>query len=110
MAWFLLFIAGIFEIVWAIGLKYSEGFSKFWPSVFTLVAMAISIYFLSLAIKTLPIGIAYSIWTGIGAIGTVILGILLFDESKESIKIFFIMLIVIGIVGLRIFGQSQTQH
>lgn len=110
MAWFLLFIAGIFEIVWAIGLKYSEGFSKFWPSVFTLVAMAISIYFLSLAIKTLPIGIAYSIWTGIGAIGTVMLGILLFDESKESIKIFFIMLIVIGIVGLRIFGQSQTQH
>ena len=109
MAWLYLFIAGIFEIVWAIGLKYSEGFSKFWPSAITVIGMAISIYFLALALKTLPIGVAYAIWTGIGAIGTVILGMILFDESKDVLKIFFILLIVTGIVGLKIFS-GNTSH
>jgi quaternary ammonium compound-resistance protein SugE len=102
MAWLYLFIAGIFEIVWAIALKYSEGFSKFWPSAITVVGMAISIYFLAISLKTLPIGVAYSIWTGIGAIGTVVLGIILFDESKEILKIVFVLMIVCGIVGLKL--------
>lgn len=102
MAWLYLFIAGIFEIVWAIALKYSEGFSKFWPSAITIVGMAISIYFLAISLKTLPIGVAYSIWTGIGAIGTVVLGIILFDESKEILKIVFVLMIVCGIVGLKL--------
>ncbi len=104
--WVFLFLAGIFEVVWAIALKYSEGFSKFGPSVVTIVGMAISIYSLSLALKTLPIGIAYSIWTGIGAIGTVILGMILFEESKDVLKIVFILFIVTGIVGLRLINQS----
>ena len=109
MAWFLLFLAGIFEIVWAIGLKYSEGFSKLWPSVITIVGMAISIYFLALALKTLPIGVAYSIWTGIGAVGTVILGMILFDESKEVLKIVFVLMIVAGIVGLKLVTGTSNQ-
>ena len=91
MQWTFLFLAGIFEVVWAIALKYSNGFSRFWPSAITIVAMAISIYLLSLSLKTLPIGIAYSIWTGIGAIGTVIMGMIFFDESKEVLKIIFIL-------------------
>lgn len=109
MPWVFLFIAGIFEIVWAIGLKYSEGFSKLWPSVITIIGMAISIYFLALALKSLPIGVAYSIWTGIGAIGTVILGMILFDESKEVLKIVFILMIVAGIVGLKLITGTSSQ-
>lgn len=109
MAWLYLFIAGIFEIAWAIALKYSDGFSKLWPSVITVVGMTISIYFLAIALKTLPIGVAYSIWTGIGAIGTVVLGMILFDESKDLLKIIFILLIATGIVGLRIFS-GNTSH
>jgi len=109
MAWFFLTLAGIFEIVWAIALKYSEGFSKFWPSAITVVGMAISIYFLALALKTLPLGVAYSIWTGIGAIGTVILGMILFEESKEVLKIVFILMIVAGIVGLKLITGTSNQ-
>lgn len=108
MAWIYLFIAGIFEVVWAIALKYSDGFSKFWPAAITVVAMAISIYLLSLSLKTIPIGVAYSIWTGVGAIGTVFLGIILFDESKDLLKIIFILLIVTGIVGLRVFSNGSA--
>lgn len=109
MAWFFLTLAGIFEIVWAVALKYSEGFSKLWPSVITAVGMAISIYFLALALKTLPLGVAYSIWTGIGAIGTVILGMILFEESKEVLKIVFILMIVAGIVGLKLITGTSNQ-
>ena len=109
MAWFYLTLAGIFEIIWAIDIKYSDGFSKLWPSVITMIGMGISIYFLALALKTLPIGIAYSIWTGIGAIGTVILGMILFNESKEVLKIVFILMIVAGIVGLRLITVSSNQ-
>ncbi|PKP34658.1 MAG: quaternary ammonium compound-resistance protein SugE [Bacteroidetes bacterium HGW-Bacteroidetes-17] len=108
MAWIYLFLAGIFEVVWAIALKYSNGFSKLWPSIITTVGMAISIYFLAQALKSLPIGIAYAVWTGIGAIGTVILGMILFDESKDLIKIIFILFIVTGIVGLKIFSGNST--
>jgi len=108
MAWIYLFLAGIFEVVWAIALKYSNGFSKLWPSIITTVGMAISIYFLAQALKSLPIGIAYAVWTGIGAIGTVILGMILFDESKDLIKIVFILFIVAGIVGLKIFSGNSA--
>lgn len=108
MYWIVLFVAGLFEVAWAIGLKYTEGFSKLWPSVFTIVCMIISMGLLAYAVKHLPIGTAYAIWTGIGAVGTAILGIILFNESKELIRIFFIFLIVVGIVGLKLFsGQSS---
>jgi len=109
MAWIYLFIAGLFEIGWAVGLKYTDGFTKLWPSVITIVGMVLSFYFLSSAVKTIPIGTAYAIWTGIGAVGTAILGIVLFNESKEFIRIFFILLIVIGIVGLKIFSKVPGQ-
>jgi quaternary ammonium compound-resistance protein SugE len=109
MAWIYLFIAGLFEIGWAVGLKYTEGFTKLWPSVITIVTMILSFYFLSSAVKTIPIGTAYAIWTGIGAVGTAILGIFLFGESKEIIRLFFILLIVIGIVGLKIFSKVPVQ-
>jgi len=105
MSWIYLFIVGLFEIAWAIGLKYTEGFTNLLPSVLTIIGMILSFYFLSAAVKTIPIGTAYGIWTGIGAVGTAIFGIILFNESKEFIRIFFILLIVIGIVGLKIFSK-----
>lgn len=104
MSWLLLFIAGIFEICWAIGLKYSHGFTKFWPSVFTAVSMIISMVLLSIAVKEIPIGTGYAVWTGIGAVGTAILGIFLFNESSEFIRVFFMLLIIVGIAGLKIFS------
>lgn len=104
MSWFLLFIAGIFEICWAIGLKYSHGFTKFWPSVFTVASMIISMVLLSLAVKEIPIGTGYAVWTGIGAFGTAILGIFLFNESSEFIRVFFMLLIIVGIAGLKIYS------
>jgi len=109
MAWIYLFIAGLFEIGWAVGLKYTEGFTKLWPSVITVATMILSFYFLSSAVKSIPIGTAYEIWTGIGAVGTAILGIFLFGESKEFVRLFFILLIVIGIVGLKIFSKVPVQ-
>lgn len=108
MAWIYLFFAGFFEIVWAISLKYSQGFSKLWPSVITVGAMAISIYLLAMALKDLPLGIAYAIWTGIGIIGTVILGIILFQESKDLLKILFVLMIIAGIVGLRLVTSTNS--
>jgi quaternary ammonium compound-resistance protein SugE len=109
MAWIYLFIAGLFEIGWAVGLKYTEGFTKLWPSIITIAVMILSFYFLSSAVKTIPIGTGYAIWTGIGAVGTAILGIILFGESKEFIRLFFILLIVIGIIGLKIFSKVPVQ-
>ena len=103
-AWIILFIAGIFETVWAIGLKYSKGFTKIFPSVIVVVAMAISVYLLSYASKTIPIGTAYAVWTGIGAVGTVILGIILFGEVASVIRILLIMLIIISVIGLKFFS------
>lgn len=92
------------EIAWAIGLKYSESFTKLYPSIATVILMILSFYFLSLALKSIPIGTAYAIWTGIGAIGTVIFGILFFNESYDIIRLLCIMLIIAGIVGLKIFS------
>jgi quaternary ammonium compound-resistance protein SugE len=108
MHWLILFIAGLFEIAWAVGLKYSDGFSKLWPSVFTVACMVISMGLLAYAVKHLPVGTAYAIWTGIGAVGTAILGIILFDESKELVRVFFIFLIIVGIVGLKLFTGEQV--
>ena len=105
MTWFILFVAGLFEIAWAIGLKYSEGFTKLWPSVFTIVAMITSMGLLSLSVKNLPVGTAYAVWTGIGAVGTAILGIILFNESKDLIRLCFIFLIISGIIGLRFYSK-----
>ncbi|MEW6210404.1 MAG: quaternary ammonium compound efflux SMR transporter SugE [Acidobacteriota bacterium] len=102
MAWVCLFIAGIFEIVWAVGLKYTEGFTKSMPSLITVAAMIMSFAFLSQALKSLPVGTAYAVWTGIGAAGTAVLGIVLFGESREVLRILCLSLIVIGIIGLKL--------
>ena len=101
MSWTYLFIAGVFEIVWAIGLKYTQGFTRPLPSIITIAGMIVSFYFLSLATKVLPIGTAYAIWTGIGAVGAIILGVILFKEPFDLPRMLFMSLIVIGIIGLR---------
>lgn len=108
MNWIILFVAGLFEVAWAIGLKYADGFSKFWPSVFTIVCMIISMGLLAYAVKHIPVGTAYAVWTGIGAVGTAVLGMILFQESKDLIRILFIFLIVVGIVGLKLFSGETT--
>ena len=100
--WVSLGIAGVFEIAWAVGLKYTDGFSKAWLSLFTLLAMGISLYFLAQALKTIPLGTGYAVWTGIGAAGTAILGIILFAESAQPVRLLCIALILGGIVGLRL--------
>jgi len=102
MAWGLLFIAGLFEIGWAIGLKYTDGFTRLWPSVFTAVSMIISVALLSWAMRSLPVGTAYAVWTGIGAVGTVILGIVLFGEAMTPARLACVALIVMGILGLKL--------
>ena len=101
MAWFYLVLAGGFECGWAIGLKYSEGFTKTVPSVLTVAAMGMSIWLLALAMKSIPVGTAYAVWTGIGAVGVALLGMALFDESREFARLFFLFLIVAGISGLK---------
>jgi quaternary ammonium compound-resistance protein SugE len=102
MAWIYLLLAGLFEIVWAIGLKYTDGFTRLWPTVGTLVAMAVSIVLLAMAVKTLPIGTAYAIWTGIGAVGAVALGIALFGDPATLPRLVCVALIVVGIIGLKL--------
>ena len=102
MAWVVLVVAGLFEVAWAIGLKYTDGFTRLWPSVGTVAAMVASVVLLAWAMKTLPVGTAYAVWTGIGTIGTVILGIYLFGESSDVIRLACIGLIVAGIVGLKL--------
>jgi len=106
MAWVYLLIAGLFETGWAIGLKYTEGFSRLWPSLATVAAMAVSFLFLSLALKTLPVGTGYAVWTGIGAVGTVILGIVLFGEPASLARMACIGLIVAGILGLKLVSPD----
>ena len=101
MSWTILFLAGIFEIFWAVGLKYSDGFTKLFPTIFTIITMIISFYLLSLALKALPIGTAYAVWVGIGTVGTVIAGIILFGESMSLVRVISILFILIGIVGLK---------
>jgi quaternary ammonium compound-resistance protein SugE len=102
MAWLYLLIAGLFEIAWAIGLKYTDGFTRLLPSVWTVATMAVSLLFLGLALKTLPVGTAYAVWTGIGAVGVAILGIVLFAEPANALRLGCIALIVSGIVGLKL--------
>ena len=104
MAWAILFTAGLLEIGWAIGLKYTEGFSRLAPSVLTLAAMAGSVILLGIALKTLPIGTAYAVWTGIGAVGTAALGIILLGEPATAMRLASIGLIVAGIAGLKLVG------
>jgi quaternary ammonium compound-resistance protein SugE len=104
MAWLILFAAGLLETGWAVGLKYTEGFSRLWPSVWTILAMVLSLVMLSYALKTLPIGTAYAVWTGIGACGTAILGIVLFGEPATTARVISLGLIVAGIVGLKLVG------
>jgi len=102
MAWVLLLVAGLFEIGWAIGLKYTEGFTRLWPSVGTVAAMAVSVGLLGLAMRTLPVGTTYAVWTGIGALGTVMLGIVLFGEPATVARLACAGLILTGIVGLKL--------
>jgi quaternary ammonium compound-resistance protein SugE len=101
MAWIYLFVAGLLEVGWAIGLKYTEGFTRLWPTVGTVLSMIVSLGMLGLALKTLPVGTAYAIWTGVGTVGTAILGIVLFAESADAMRLGCIGLIVAGIVGLK---------
>src|SRR5262245_28446769 len=102
MAWGILVLAGLFEVGWGVGLKYSEGFTRFWPSVATIVSMSISLSLLGWALRTLPLGTAYTVWTGIGAVGTVVVGVALFDEPAGVARSVCLLLIVSGIVGLKL--------
>lgn len=106
MAWVYLVVAGLLEIVWAIGLKYTEGFTKLWPSVGTLVAMAGSFILLSQALRTIPVGTGYAIWVGIGAVGTAVLGMVILGEPANLARILCILLIIAGIVGLKLFSPT----
>lgn len=106
MSWVLLTIAGLFEVGWAIGLKYTEGFSRLWPSVWTLLAMSISFWLLGVAMKTLPVGTAYAVWVGVGAVGTAILGMVLLGESANPARLVSLGLIVAGIIGLKLATPS----
>ena len=101
MAWVYLLIAGVFEVVWAVGMKYTENFTRMMPSVITIIGMVLSVYFLNKAMNILPVGTAYAIWTGIGAIGTVVAGIILFNEPRDWIRMFFLAMILVGIIGLK---------
>lgn len=101
MAWIILVVAGLFETAWAIGLKYTEGFRKLWPSLFTISTILISMLLLGVAVRTLPIGTAYSVWVGIGAAGATLLGIVLLDEPASFVRLFFLGLLIIAIVGLK---------
>ena len=102
MSWLLLILAGLFEIGWAIGLKYTEGFTRLWPSIGTALAMIVSLELLGIAMKSLPVGTAYAVWVGIGAVGTVILGIVLFGEPANTLRLVSVALIIGGIVGLKL--------
>ena len=104
MAWIYLVVAGLFEVVWAIGLKYTEGWTRLWPSVGTLAAMAISVGLLGVAMRDLPVGTAYAVWTGIGAVGTVLLGMALFGDPVNAARLLCVGLIVAGILGLKLSG------
>ena len=106
MNWILLLVAGLFEIGWAIGLKYTDGFTRLWPTVWTAAAMVISLVLLGLALKTIPVGTGYAVWTGVGAAGTAILGIILFAEPATALRLGSIALIVAGIVGLKLVSPD----
>ena len=105
MAWVLLVIAGLFETGWAIGLKYTDGFTKLWPSVLTIIALAISMFLLSISARSLPIGTAYAVWVGIGALGAAALGILLLNEPASMPRLFFLGLLLVSIIGLKLTAE-----
>jgi quaternary ammonium compound-resistance protein SugE len=105
MVWAVLVVAGLFEIVWAIGLKYSEGFTRLWPSVVTLVSLGISMVLLGVSVRVLPLGTAYAVWTGIGAVGTAIVGMVLFREPATVGRIVCLALVIGGIAGLKVLGR-----
>jgi quaternary ammonium compound-resistance protein SugE len=102
MAWVILVLAGLFEVGWAIGLKYTEGFTRLWPTIWTVLAMIISLWLLGIAMKSLPVGTAYSVWVGVGSVGTVILGIVLLGEPANAGRLISIALIIAGIIGLKL--------
>lgn len=104
MAWFILFVAGLFEVGWAVGLKYTEGFTRLWPTVGTGVSLVMSMAMLGWALKTLPLGTAYAVWTGIGAVGTAVFGILVLKEPATAARLVCLCLIVAGILGLKLFS------
>ncbi|MFC3114058.1 quaternary ammonium compound efflux SMR transporter SugE [Cellvibrio fontiphilus] len=106
MNWFILIIAGLLEVGWAIGLKYSDGFTKLWPSIFTIIGIVFSLGLLSIAMKGLPIGTAYAVWVGIGTIGTAVLGIMLFGDSANAFRLISLTLIVAGIIGLKLASPA----
>ena len=106
MNWLYLFIAGLLEVAWAIGLKYTEGWTRLWPSVITAVLMIASFYFLSIAVRTLPIGTAYAVWTGIGTVGASLIGMILFDEPKDIVRVACIALSIAGIAGLKLTSTT----
>jgi quaternary ammonium compound-resistance protein SugE len=106
MAWVVLLVAGLLEMGWAIGLKYTEGFTRFWPSVGTAISMVLSVVLLGWAMRSLPVGTAYAVWTGIGAVGTVILGIVLFHEPANAARLVCVGLIVAGILGLKLTSPA----
>lgn len=107
MAWIYLGIAGLFECGWAISLKYSDGFTKLWPSLLTVLLLAVSMLLLSLAVRTIPVGSAYAVWTGIGAVGVAVLGMVLFDEPTDAIRLICILLIISGVIGLKVFSVTE---
>ena len=104
MSWIILFLAGLFEVAWAIGLKYTDGFSRPLPTLLTLSAMGVSVLLLAMAVKQLPLGTAYAVWTGIGAVGTVLMGIWLFNEPATLARVLCLLLIIGGILGLKLIG------
>jgi len=107
-SWLILVVAGLFEMAWVIGLKYTVGFSRLWPSVFTLVAMTLSVWLLGIAVKSLPIGTAYSVWVGIGVFGAAVFGVILFKEPLHTSRVFFLVLLIIAIVGLKLTNQTPA--
>jgi quaternary ammonium compound-resistance protein SugE len=106
VSWILLVVAGLLEVVWAVGLKHTQGFTVFWPSVLTLGAMSAGFYLLSVAMRSLPLGTAYSIWVGIGAVGAAIAGIVLFKEPVNALKVISLIMVIAGIVGLKISAAA----
>jgi quaternary ammonium compound-resistance protein SugE len=106
MPWLYLLLAGLLEVGWAVGLKYTHGFTRLWPSISTVAAMTVSFFFLSLALKSIPVGTGYAVWTGIGAVGTAILGMVLLGEPREVGRILCLVLIIAGIVGLKLFSPE----
>lgn len=110
MAWIYLVVAGITEIAWAIGLKYTDGFTRLWPSIGTIAGMILSFFLLSQALRTIPVGTGYAVWSGIGVAGTAILGMTLLGESRELGKIICILVIIAGIIGLKFFSQQPEIH